>query len=162
MKDVEAINSLNYLLKEGYLLSNDDPDNPNILVTNKLSRLLEEMKEQKIQLQAPSPTTTLVRKERITLREFKDAAEVPGLIKTKGFSFNANRISTSAEKVFNKLVGSIDMAKLVEATKAYYKDESIARTTLSNYFIEGVWESVYKSFETKAEIKKKTGNSLRL
>lgn len=162
MNNTEIGNAINLLVREGYLLINQigpplgqtEPIIYEILPTGKVNRFYAGMVKE-LQAQKPQETSVVFQKESITLKEFRDRAKIPHQIKTKNFTFNTGRISIPAERVFNKeVVGKVDMEKLIRATEAYYKNERVSRVTLTNYFTEGIWESVYKEYTKQPEVAK--------
>lgn len=143
----ELINSINLLIKEGFLLDNVT----SVLTTGKLNRFF--LEEMKLDNKVISPSTVTITKQmpRMTLEEFKDKAEVPFRIKTgTGQSYTVSAISDKAEKYFNsQIVGKVDMDLLIQVTKAYYADPKAFRQTLTNYITQGAWKDAMKEYENK-------------
>jgi hypothetical protein len=147
---MEAIkNAINLLIKEGYLVSSEVAGGQKFLmITNKLGRFFDDMTN----IQQPDTTAVLSQKETITLKEFANRAEVPGIVQRGANRYNVNRISLAAEKEFNKkVVGKVNMDLLIEATKRYYADKQLFPVTLTNFFIEGIWENTLKDFMKKKD-----------
>lgn len=150
----EIQNAINLLILNGYLLENKVVELPSLCITGKLNREYREMVDK---VNKPTESTILFQKQTITIREFRDKAQIPSQIKTKTFTFNVSRISSAAEKYFNsKIVGKVNMDILIAATKAYYENQHAARVMLTNYFLEGIWESVYKEYTKQPIVGKPT------
>ena len=82
------------------------------------------------------------------LKNFIMDCQVPAKIPTRDGFFWANRYSTPAEKVLTKILQQgYQYDILVAATKLYYKAGG-ARKAISNYLIEGTWQSFYDDMAT--------------
>jgi hypothetical protein len=128
-----------------------------IVLTNKLKREFKKpyTKEISTAVQAPQKPSSIavnvpVPSDFKTLyKTFIKEAQVPTYLElSSGGRYSANRYSKDAEKVFVKIVKdpSINLKGLLIATKLYYKQKNLSRQTISNYFIQGTWESVYEDF----------------
>ena len=150
----EIQNAINLLITNGFLIEGTSANGQSLSVSGKLNREYRLMLDK---IQKPTESTVLFQKEFMTIREFRDKAEIPSQIKTKNFTFNVSRISQSAERYFNsKIVGKVNMDILIVATKAYYANQQTSRVTLTNYLLEGVWESVYKEYVKQPTVGKPT------
>ena len=152
----EIQSAINLLILNGYLVEGlaTDKTVASLSVTGKLNREYRTMVDKVVK---PTESTVLFQKEAMTIREFRTLAEIPTQIKTKTFTFNVSRIASSAERYFNsKVVGKVNMDKLVAATKAYYANQQVSRVTLTNYFMEGIWESVYQDYIKQPTVAKPT------
>ena len=150
----EIQNAVNLLITNGYLIEGVSANGASVSVSGKLNREYRLMLDK---VMKPAQSTVLFQTEHITIRKFRELAEIPTQIKTKNFTFNVSRISSVAEKYFNsKVVNKVNMDKLVAATKDYYANQQAARVTLTNYFMEGVWESVYQDYIKQPTVAKPT------
>lgn len=144
----EIVNAINLLIVKGYLLA--APDVGVLSISGPLNRFY---KANMSNLQEVQTTAINRPEEKITIQDFKEKAEIPFRIKTATFNYTVSSISREAEKYFNStVIGKVDMNLLIELTKAFYKDESVARPTLSNYFLNGIWQGVLKEYKPKNSI----------
>lgn len=135
--------------------------NKQLVVTNKFHRdfSLQEMQEAAKQQQlALTPTSTTLPAPTVptttyNFKKFILDCDVPEKLHlgTGGFYW-ANRYNAKADKVFQKMMktGEVKYDVLVIATKLYYKSGG-ARVTISNFILEGIWESFYDQMVTEIE-----------
>lgn len=86
------------------------------------------------------------------LKKFREDAEIPFRISNDGGKpFTANAVSKEGITAFRDILKSgVDYQVLVYSTKLYYKTDSF-RKGLTNYLVQGDWESYYLEFKKKLE-----------
>lgn len=148
--------AIEFLKNEYYILE----FNGSMVITNKFKRefakdvvmsvggalpaVIPAKRQQIIAVPVPVPLNS-----KLIYKKFIKEAEVPPFLPlSSGGRYAANRYSKDAEKEFGKILRdpNIDKRALLISTKLYYKQHNVARQTISNYFIQGTWESVYEDF----------------
>jgi hypothetical protein len=154
---MHVLEALKFLLDHNYLMDLKGE----LVVTNKLKREYNKNKDllDKMPVGAfKNNISSDVSVSKDVYKQFIIDACVPKKIEmSNGSWFYSNRYSEPANKVFTKIVQGkilirgqkVDVAKLVEATKRYYKAKNSARTHIGNYFTTGVWESCYEDYIDK-------------
>jgi predicted transcriptional regulator len=125
-------------------------NNPGIIsIGVKAPMRLPAVKPTSLAVKVPTPLET-----KVLYKQFIKEAEVPTYLPlSNGGKYAANRYSNDASKVFAIIVrdSNIDKRALLLATKLYYKQSNLARQTISNYFTQGTWESVYEEFMERVD-----------
>jgi hypothetical protein len=154
---MHILESLKFLKDNGYILELKGE----IVLTSKFKREYDKYKDMLDKVPAKPFATTSSDNTSVTKDMFKqfiqDAGVPPRIEMSNGQWFFANRYNESAHKIFTKIVQGktlingqkVDVAKLIDATKSYYKARNSARTHIGNYFITGVWESCYEEYLSK-------------
>lgn len=102
--------------------------------------------------QAPPPKAPGDNKEKF--QEFIKLCEVPYRlpIGNKGETYTVNAYSKPGMEAFVRALKQpgMDYSRLVAATKAHYADPRASRKTISNYFIQEWWVSVYQEYNSSS------------
>jgi hypothetical protein len=81
---------------------------------------------------------------------FIDDSEIPAF-STGTLRYSLHTTSKEAFRILTKILrdDSIDFTTLVSRTKSYYNHPKTAKPSVGKFFTEGLWETVYTSFEDK-------------
>jgi hypothetical protein len=149
-----------YLIKEGYLISiRGKPILTNkyfrdILKDGKVSVTLPVLKDMQVVKQEQKKVLLSSGKE--LFKKFAEDAHVPFRVSNgMGGEYTVKSYSADATKIFIQIMnrvskGELDYNILTASTRLYYAKGS-HKKTLSNYFIEDVWEGEYMEFKKKVE-----------
>lgn len=149
-----------YLVKEGYIVTISDCP----LLTNKYFRDILKSDETEVLLPVIQDAKIAKREQRqVTLaagkelfKKFAEDAHVPFRVPDgRGGNYTVKTYSIDATKLFVKVLeriakGELQYDILCASTRLYYAAGGYKKT-LSNYFIEDVWEGEYSEFKKKLE-----------
>lgn len=91
------------------------------------------------------------------LTYFFNDAQIPAFQRSKDMEFALHTSNAKSLKIFSGIMldNSIDFTKLVERTKNYYKSSKTVKKNMTNYFVDGLWKTVYDSYDKSVD----TGNT---
>ena len=97
----------------------------------------------------PDKYVGLSSKQCMTL--FIDDSHIPAFSQGT-LRYSLHTTSKQALGVLTKILrdNTVDFTTLVSRTKAYYNHPKTAKPSIGKYFTEGLWETVYTSFEQKS------------
>jgi hypothetical protein len=150
---------INFLLKEGYLLLAEGK----FIITNSVYKEIDIKALGKV---STLPSTEIMMSNKDLYKHFIEKSQVPYRLPLgNGGYYTVSAYSKNGEKYFLKALKEkrVTFELLSAATRLYYTQNTSNKVTITNFFVQGIWESEYDMFVEKmkrGEIKEHIENSI--